>query len=139
MTSHWKVITSIEKRVTDAANTQIDAFAINEALATIWELVDALNGYITEQEPWALAKDPSTRGQLETVLATTVHGLGNLAVLLAPVLPKETARLWSALGGAGALEDQRIDRAWEVVTGARVSALEASLFPRIETAEEQSA
>ncbi|HQI66645.1 MAG TPA: methionine--tRNA ligase, partial [Rhodoglobus sp.] len=35
------VITSIEKRVTDAANTQIDAFAINEALATIWELVDA--------------------------------------------------------------------------------------------------
>ena len=80
------VITEIEKRVTDAANTQIDAFAINEALATIWELVDALNGYITDTEPWALAKDPAQRERLESVLATAVHGLGTLAVLLAPVL-----------------------------------------------------
>ncbi|MDP3208007.1 MAG: methionine--tRNA ligase [Rhodoglobus sp.] len=128
-------IAAIEKRVTDAANAQIDAFAINEALASVWELVDALNGYITEQEPWALAKDPATRDQLETVLATTAHGLATLAVLLAPVLPQATARLWSALGRDGDVEAQRIDRAWEAVTGSAVSALETSLFPRIETAE----
>ena len=128
------VITEIEKRVTDAANTQIDAFAINEALATIWELVDALNGYITDTEPWALAKDPAQRERLESVLATAVHGLGTLAVLLAPVLPKATARLWEAIGGSGAVESQRIDRAWEVDGGSRVTALEASLFPRIEEA-----
>jgi methionyl-tRNA synthetase len=127
-----EVITSIEKRVTDAASTQIDAFAINEALATIWELVDALNGYITDTEPWALAKDPAQRGRLESVLATAVHGLGTLAVLLAPVLPKATARLWEAIGGSGAVESQRIDRAWEFDGGSRVTALEASLFPRIE-------
>ena len=128
------VITEIEKRVTDAANTQIDAFAINEALATIWELVDALNGYITDTEPWALAKDPAQRERLESVLATAVHGLGTLAVLLAPVLPKATARLWEAIGGSGAVESQRIDRAWEFDGGSRVTALEASLFPRIEEA-----
>ncbi len=128
------VITEIEKRVTDAANTQIDAFAINEALASIWELVDALNGYITDTEPWALAKDPAQRGRLESVLATAVHGLGTLGVLLAPVLPKATARLWEAIGGSGAVEAQRIDRAWEFDGGSRVTALEASLFPRIEEA-----
>ena len=128
------VITEIEKRVTDAANTQIDAFAINEALATIWELVDALNGYITDTEPWALAKDPAQRERLESVLATAVHGLGTLAVLLAPVLPKATARLWEAIGGSGTVESQRIDRAWEFDGGSRVTALEASLFPRIEEA-----
>ena len=127
-----EVITSIEKRVTDAANTQIDAFAINEALATIWELVDALNGYITDTEPWALAKDPAQRERLESVLATAVHGLGTLAVLLAPVLPKATARLWEAIGGSGTVESQRIDRAWEFDGGSRVTALQASLFPRIE-------
>jgi methionyl-tRNA synthetase len=125
-------ITSIEKRVTDAANASIDAFAINDALATIWELVDALNGYITDNEPWALAKDPALRGRLETVLATTVHGLGTLAVLLAPVLPKATLRLWHALGGLGSPEDQRIDAAFDAVVGARVTPLEESLFPRIE-------
>lgn len=126
------VITEIEKRVTDAANAQIDAFAINEALASIWELVDALNGYITDTEPWALAKDPAQRERLESVLATTVHGLGTLAVLLAPVLPRATARLWEAIGGSGVVENQRIDRAWEFDGGARVTTLESSLFPRIE-------
>ena len=128
------VITEIEKRVTDAANTQIDAFAINEALASIWELVDALNGYITDTEPWALAKDPAQRERLGSVLATTVHGLGTLAVLLAPVLPRATARLWEAIGGSGAVEAQSIERAWEFAGGSRVTALESSLFPRIEEA-----
>lgn len=125
-------ILATEKRVTDAANAAIDRFAINEALAVIWELVDELNGYITEQQPWALAKSPDTRERLETVLATTVHGLGTLAVLLNPVLPKATARLWEALGGSGSLDDVPIERAFEWTGGPRVTPLETSLFPRIE-------
>ena len=129
-------IHGIEKRVTDAANRQIDAFAINEALATIWELVDALNGYITDNEPWALAKDPARRGELETVLATTVHGLGTLAILLSPVLPLATERLWDAIGGVGALDQQLISSAFEWSADGRVKPLETSLFPRIETDED---
>ena len=27
------------------------------AIAAIWDFVDALNGYLTEQEPWEVAKD----------------------------------------------------------------------------------
>jgi methionyl-tRNA synthetase len=126
---------TLEKRVTAAADRHIDTFAINEALSSIWELVDALNGYITDNEPWALAKDPVNRPRLETVLATAVHGLGTLAVLLAPVLPKATARLWAALGGEGEPDAQRIDRAYEWVGGPSVAPLETSLFPRIETEE----
>ena len=128
-------ILDTEKRVTDAANTAIDRFAINEALDSIWELVDQLNGYITEQEPWALAKAPENRARLEAVLATAIHGLGTLAVLLNPVLPKATARLWDALGGSGSLDDVPIDRAWEWTGGPRVTPLETSLFPRIEVEE----
>ena len=68
------------------------------------------------------------------MLASTVYGLGVLAVLLAPVLPQATARLWAALGGTGLVEAQRIDEAASVTVGARVSPLETSLFPRIEDA-----
>jgi methionyl-tRNA synthetase len=125
----------LEKRVTAAADRQIDSFAINDAISTIWELVDALNGYITDNEPWALAKNPDSRARLEAVLATAVHGLGTLAVLLAPVLPKATARLWSALGGGGAPDAHPIDRAYEWVGGPTVTPLDTSLFPRIETDE----
>ena len=132
-------ILALEKRVTEAADKAIDAFAINEALSSIWELVDALNGYITENEPWALAKDPANRARLETVLATAVHGLGTLAILLSPVLTQATSRLWAAIGGSGEVDAQQIDAAWQWVPGASVTPLESSLFPRIESTEDAGA
>ncbi|WP_127794017.1 methionine--tRNA ligase [Agromyces sp. LHK192] len=126
-------IQSIERRATERSWEAIGRLAVHEAIAAAWELVDALNGYLTSEEPWALAKDPAQRDRLETVLAVAYHGLGTLAVLLSPVLPKATAKLWTALGAPGTVQEQRIDRADEVRLGEQVSALEA-LFPRIEVA-----
>jgi len=126
-----ELIRATEKRVTDAAAVAIDRLAIHEAIASVWELVDELNGYITIQEPWALAKDPAHRARLETVLETAVRGLGTLAVLLSPVVPVATEKLWAAIGGTGELSEQRIDQAWKWTGGSRVSPLEP-LFPRIE-------
>ena len=127
------------------ADAAIERLAINEAIDAIWTIVDELNGYITEQEPWVLAKDPATRARLGTVLYTAVEGLRALAVLLHPVIPEATAKLWAALGAEpalGVLEDQQIREAgsWgQLPTGTTVSALQA-LFPRIEeTAEVGSA
>ncbi|MFC6354899.1 methionine--tRNA ligase [Luethyella okanaganae] len=130
-----ETIRAIERTVTDTASIAIDRLAIHEAITAVWELVDSLNGYITEQEPWVLAKDPDKRARLETVLFTAVRGLGTLAVLLSPVLPKATERLWTALGGVGTVQSQRIDRAWEWSGESSVAPLEA-LFPRIESTSE---
>ncbi|SFR73533.1 methionyl-tRNA synthetase [Agromyces sp. CF514] len=127
-------IVAIEQRATESAWAAIDRIAIHDSIAASWELVDALNGYITSEEPWALAKDPANRERLETVLATAYHGLGTLAVLLSPVLPKAAEKLWTALGAEGTVQGQRIDRANEWTPGTRVAPLEA-LFPRVETAE----
>ncbi|MEJ3403692.1 methionine--tRNA ligase [Rathayibacter sp. YIM 133350] len=128
-------IQQLERAVTDAAGAAIDRLAIHEAIGSVWELVDALNGYITEQEPWAIAKDPARRERLETVLSVIVRGVGTLAVLLSPVTPKAAAKLWTAIGGEGELAEQRIDRAFEWAGGERVQPLEA-LFPRIEVGSE---
>lgn len=108
-----------------------ERFAIDQGIAEIWRIVDALNLYITEQEPWQLAKDAAQRGRLDTVLATAVRGLGTLAVLLHPVMPEATAKLWAALGGAGPLAAQRPQDAAAAPVGQRVAELGA-LFPRVE-------
>ena len=58
-----------------------------------------------------LAKDPAQRDRLATVLYTAAEGLRALAVLLSPVMPKATAKLWTALGaeaGLGALTAQPV-------------------------------
>lgn len=119
------------------ADSAIDRMAPHEAIAAVWRIVDELNGYLTLEEPWALAKRPESQGRLDAVLATAAEGLRALAVLLSPVLPTATTRLWEALGARsalGPLADQPIRQAgqWDQLpAGTRVGAL-APLFPRIE-------
>lgn len=130
----------IEQVAADAlagAQRALEAFAIHDAIASVWTLVDALNGYLTEQEPWKVAKDPALEGRLHTILSTAAEGLRALAVLLSPVMPQATQTLWVALGAEaalGGLREQRIPDAarWgQLPSGAQTQPLEA-LFPRIE-------
>jgi methionyl-tRNA synthetase len=121
-----------ERKATADADAAIERLAIHEALASIWTLVDELNGYITIQEPWALSKDPANAERLDTVLFTIVRGLGTLAVLLAPVMPDAAAKLWTAIGGAGVVTEQNVRVAYDWTGAPTVTALESSLFPRIE-------
>jgi methionyl-tRNA synthetase len=133
-------VQAVVRTAADDADAAIQTLAIHESIAAIWTIVDELNGYITLQEPWVLAKSDETRERLGTVLYTAIDGLRALAVLLSPVIPEATAKLWSALGAAaelGELTDQVIVDAghWgQLPVGSRLGALEA-LFPRIETAE----
>jgi methionyl-tRNA synthetase len=122
------------------ADDAISRVAVHEAVASVWTIVDALNGYITEQEPWALAKDPANADRLSTVLYTCAEGLRALAVLLSPVMPESTQKLWVALGAEAALgeltaQPVRSAGTWgQLPAGTQVGALEP-LFPRIESAE----
>ncbi|MFI5060196.1 MAG: methionine--tRNA ligase, partial [Actinomycetales bacterium] len=124
-------------RATAEADAAMGRLAIHDALTAIWTIVDELNGYITAQEPWSLAKDDSQRDRLATVLYTAAEGLRALAVLLSPFIPQATQKLWEALGAEdelGALDEQRIRSAgdWgQLPAGTTVHGLEA-LFPRID-------
>src|SRR3954447_17444243 len=126
----------VEEAARDA-DAAIERLAIHDAIVAIWRIVDELNGYLTEQEPWAVAKDPARRGRLQTVVATAVEGLRALAVLLSPVIPKATAKLWAALGAEpalGGLLDQPIREAgrWGQLPPGPHRAPLPPLFPGIE-------
>ncbi|WP_308493470.1 methionine--tRNA ligase [Microbacterium terrisoli] len=130
----------VHKTVADAAaaaDAAVERFRIDEAITAIWTIVDELNGYITDNEPWVLAKDDAQRARLGTVLYTAAEGLRALAVLLSPVMPEATEKLWVGLGAAetlGRLQDQPLREAggWGVLKpGTSVNAL-APLFPRVE-------
>jgi methionyl-tRNA synthetase len=133
---------AIQKTVADATSTAdaaAERFRLDEAITAIWTIVDALNGYITENEPWALAKDDAQRERLGTVLYTAAEGLRALATLLSPVMPIATEKLWIALGAAetlGRLADQPLRAAgtWgQLRPGTSVNGL-SPLFPRVEQA-----
>lgn len=131
LTDADRVIVDLERSATAAATDAIDRFAPGEAIAAAWQLVDALNGYITEQAPWALAKDTANADRLATVLAVVYRGLGTVTLLLSPVTPIAAEKLWSALGSAEPLAAQPIRQAYDWLGGERVQALEP-LFPRVD-------
>ena len=139
--------------LTDAERALVDALAetvavadqafgvldFSTGIAAVKEYVDRVNGYVTEQEPWALAKDDAQAARLDVVLATICEALRAIAVLYHPLMPKATQSLWEQLGALGVLGPigaQRIDGVaqWgQLPPGTRVTK-GAALFPRIDEA-----
>ncbi|MCW2800086.1 MAG: methionine--tRNA ligase [Aeromicrobium sp.] len=134
------VIDVVAKAVAEA-DAAIEAIAPHDALNAIWRIVDELNGYLTEQAPWKVAKDDPDSDRLATILVTAAEGLRVLAVLLNPVMPMSSAALWDSLGAEpslGALDAQRIDdvATWGQLPAGTTITKPPSLFPRIEAPAE---
>ncbi|WP_034267472.1 methionine--tRNA ligase [Actinospica robiniae] len=105
----------------------------------IFDFVKLVNGYLTEQEPWKVAKDTSPAGQarLATILYTAAESLRAVAVLLNPVMPKSSAALWESLGAEaslGALAEQKVQDTgrWGQLPAGSTVTKGAVLFPRLE-------
>lgn len=131
-----EVLAVVAAAVADA-EAAIDAVAPHDAVAAIWRIVDHLNGYVTDQAPWAVAKNDPDGDRLATILVTLVEGLRTLAVLLHPVIPRATEVLWTSLGAnaaLGALADQRVDHVveWDQLPVGTPIVKTEPLFPRID-------
>jgi methionyl-tRNA synthetase len=108
-------------------------------ILAVFDFVKQVNGYITEQEPWKVAKDESAEGQarLATILYTAAESLRAVAVLLNPVMPDTSRKLWDSLGAEaslGALAEQRVQDAgeWGRLPAGSTVTKGAVLFPRLE-------
>jgi len=93
--------------------------------------VEAVDKYIVEEKPWALAQNPSETGRLGRVLYAAAESLRMITVFAHPVIPDATEKIWAQLGQLGKLADVRIDRlAWGGLRpGTKVGKPEA-VFPR---------
>ena len=103
--------------------------------------VDVVNGYVTEQEPWVLAKDEANAERLSTVLYTICESLRAIAVLHHAVMPKATASLWEQLGAdvaLGPIDQQNVTDVarWGQLPAGTPITKGAILFPRLEETAE---
>jgi methionyl-tRNA synthetase len=112
----------------------------HKALDQIWRLVSHANRYIDAAAPWVLARDPSKKTQLESVLYSCVEALRFLCLYLFPFMPNTTRQLWEQLGIASTLEDESLDRAavWGLLQPGTKIKKRDSLFPRIEKTAQKS-
>jgi methionyl-tRNA synthetase len=121
--------------VVQDADAGFTALRFADGIAAVRSYVEAVNHYVTEQEPWVLAKDPQQRERLATVLYTIAESLRAIAVLYHPVMPVSTQAIWDSLGAGsiGDLADQRIggvSRWGQLPAGSPVTKT-PPLFPRL--------
>jgi methionyl-tRNA synthetase len=123
--------------VADAAaryDRLMDEVALSPALGAVWRVVDRANGYLVEEQPWALARSDPDGPRLASVLYASAEVLRVLAVLTFPAMPSAARRLWAQLGLEGSPADVRLADAarWGGLRpGTRVRRGEA-LFPRLD-------
>jgi len=133
----------LAKALTDAvevADKSMLALDFQGGIGAIMEFCKKVNGYVTEKEPWAIAKDESRTVELNEVLYNTIESVRALAVLLHPVMPATCEILWQSIGAdtaIGAIADQRISgiSTWGQLPEGSAVTKGAVLFPRLEEAK----
>jgi len=138
--AHDKGLEEALSSTTLKADEAMCALDFQGGINAIMDFCKRVNGYVTEKEPWILAKDPANKVELEEVLYNTAESLRALAVLLNSVMPATCEILWQSLGAhdaLGALASQKISSVatWgQLPQGSRVTKTPV-LFPRLELAE----
>lgn len=95
----------------DEIDTAYEHFHLRKAASHLMELAAAGNVYFDATKPWALAKDPAKKEELERVVATCLQCLKALALAAFPIIPETAEKLWKLLGFSTRLQEQR----WESV------------------------
>lgn len=75
-------------RVGDDVAAAYDECDFNRAMRLVMELADRANPYVETAEPWNLRKDSTKTQQLQDVCTVALNLFRQLAIYLAPVLPR---------------------------------------------------
>jgi methionyl-tRNA synthetase len=118
-----------------------DQFEFSSVLSAIWMDVARADELISKTKPWELAKSDSLtdRENLRGTLYRATQTLQTACVLLHPIMPTSTERLWKQLGHQGAVSEEgllKVDGKLQIPfiePGTRVGSPEG-IFPRLDKA-----
>jgi len=80
---------------------EFEGLNFSRALESAWAAIARIDKFISDNQPWKLAKDPARRPELEAVIATAYEGLRQVVLLVAPALPNAAREIWRQLGCSG--------------------------------------
>jgi methionyl-tRNA synthetase len=110
---------------------EMDQYAFQRALELVWKLLDAVNGYIVNREPWKMFKEQGQSESLSRVLWNSLESLRLAWTMVAPFMPKLSAEALRRLGAGSDAPSVAMLKWGLLPTGAPLVAGDA-LFPRID-------
>lgn len=116
---------------------QMDKFSFNMALEEIWILVRRANKYIDEKMPWALAKEPERKAELDTVMHNLAEAIRIISILIEPFMHTTSKEIRKQMGlwySEAVWEDSFV---FDMMNGEQVKKGSA-IFPRLDIEKELS-
>lgn len=98
---HQQDVPEVIERAKVRFDREFDSLNFSRALEAAWSGIARVDKFITDNQPWVLAKDPSQAAKLEGVIATAYEALRHLVLILAPVIPQSSREIWRQMGLAG--------------------------------------
>ena len=91
-------------------------FKLRKASQLMIEIAQEGNAYFDAKKPWAAAKLPESRPDMEATLFCCVQCIKILAVAASPIIPETAQKVWEMLG----FESQLADECWQEVTSSSI-------------------
>ena len=120
----------------DRYEADMEAYAFQNALADVFEVIDNANKYIDATAPWVLAKSEDSKPRLARVLYNLAETLRICTVLLQPFMPTTCEKIF------GQLNVEADGKTWDSAAVFGTLPVNATLhkgeniFPRIDAAKE---
>ncbi|MCO6509390.1 MAG: methionine--tRNA ligase [Aridibacter famidurans] len=97
-------LVSVIELARDEYLRRFDDFDFSIALESAWKIIAFVDKMITHTAPWKLVKDDDQEETLNAVLYRSLESLRWLCVILHPVMPEATGKIWEQIGLEGDLE-----------------------------------
>ncbi|HUF03026.1 MAG TPA: methionine--tRNA ligase [Aridibacter sp.] len=94
-------LVSVIELARDEFLRKFDEFDFSLALESAWRVIAFVDKMITHTAPWKLVKDDGQQETLNAVLYRSLESLRWLCVMLHPVIPEATLKIWSQMGLQG--------------------------------------
>lgn len=126
-------LVSVLEHARDEFIRRFDNFEFSQALEILWSVIGRIDKMITDSKPWELVKDENQTETLNAVLYRATETLRWLCVLLYPVMPESTQKIYSQIGLNDELEEVNPENLeyGELQAGTLIGETEA-VFPRID-------
>ena len=130
-----KEIEDLSKEVIEKYNYAFTNFRFQNGLTEVWSLISRANKYIDETTPWILAKDENKKAELNEVMYTLYEVLRNVAIMVSPVMPDASEKMFANLMVTEELQ-KFVSLEFGKTLGVNVASSCEVLFKRLDMKEE---
>ena len=118
-----------------AVKEAYDNLQFSRGLEAVWTLLSAVDKLIVEHAPWKLVKsaEAADQAKLDETLYTAAETVRLASVLLYPVLPESTVKIWEQLGFTSSVSGFAVDTLeWGQLPAGQALGKTGPVFPRVD-------